>query len=71
MGIVTQRHRKSQTLAAENWADIPARVLATLAYAGIRSPEEWRTAGKRRKLIFGVTAAMAKRLDAAARRKAL
>jgi len=53
----------------DSWAALPPAILARLGAENIHTPDDWRRAGRRRRLIFGITARVAARLDALARRE--
>lgn len=59
--------RAPQTSAPDSWDSLSLTIRARLEREGLNSPEQWRAAGKRRHLIFGVVPAMVAQLDALAR----
>jgi hypothetical protein len=58
------RRVQQLTAAPQTWADLPERIRGLLEQEGIRTPVEWRAAGRRRLRIFGVTRSTAAQLDA-------
>ena len=48
-------------------SDLPGTLIERLARADITDFEQWRALGRRRRLIWGVTARMVDQVDAAAR----
>jgi len=49
---------------------IPARVIACLEREGVRSLQDWARLGRKRHGLFGITRAMVRQIDAAAREAA-
>ena len=47
----------------ETWGALPPVILERLRAEGLETPERWRTAGKRRRMVFGVTASWVAQLD--------
>jgi hypothetical protein len=45
------------------WADLPPALVARLAADDITSLKQWRALGRKRKAIFGITAAHVRLLD--------
>lgn len=62
-----QRIRPQPQVIAESWADLPERIRALLQLEELDSPAAWRTAGARRRRIFGLVPSMVRHLDQVAR----
>lgn len=58
----TPHQPENQALAA-----LPPHILQTLHNEGVYSISDWRKLGRRRHQLFGITKAMVRRIDAAAR----
>jgi hypothetical protein len=51
-----------------SWDELPTTILARLASENVHSPEDWRALSRpRRAAIFGITPAMRRMIDAAAK----
>jgi hypothetical protein len=48
---------------AGNWLELPVTIRERLAFEGVRSSDDWRALGRKRKQIFGVTPKMVTQLD--------
>jgi hypothetical protein len=58
------------TPASNRWADLTPSIRARLERDGINSAADWRSAGARRKQIFGIPAPMVRQLDELAKEAA-
>jgi len=54
-------------VAIEGWPGLPSRIRERLEGDGVRSLDDWRALGERRRMIFGVPPEWVKRIDALAR----
>jgi hypothetical protein len=57
-------------VACTGWHLLPARIRELLKIEGLDSPAAWRSAGARRKQIFGIPTPMVRQLDELAKEAA-
>lgn len=65
MAILTPAADRPQP--PSRWSELSPTLRARLEREGITTPQEWLAAGRRRRLIFGVSARQCDELDAIAR----